>query len=408
MGCVQGYVAHTVREGEVYAMKDADGKVTILEGPKQVVKLMKTFEKLDLKVATESQYLLIQFNDGRSELKHGPVSMLPHPVEHKSVEVKDAERVSDQEVLVVYRPKSDTEVTRHLVRGPSMYIPQSASEWVHNFSWTGPADSSSSWDTDAPARKKVDALKFRKLRTIPGKLYFDVENVRTKDNTLITVKLMIFYKLLDVEQMLDATTDPIGDFVNAVSADVIEWTAPKKFDDFQANTEMLNTMAPYVQLQASCKKLGYEAENVVFRGYEAPAGLQRQHDIAIERRTQLTLASETEAEEQKLTDFRLNKEGQRAYRQHQLDMERQRSKLAMEQRRAEAEEEITLQEANVEIEHFANLKKLDWNFDVGKYVTARDNNCKTVVQCQTMQGGMVSMTELDGSIKGGGCLSCIS
>merc|ERR1711972_572888 len=89
-------------------------------------------------------------------------------------------------------------------------------------------------------------------------MYFDVESVRTKDNALISVKLMLFYHLQNVEQMLDATNDPIADFVNAVSADVIEWCSSRKFDEFLANTDALNTLIPYAQLTAQATKIGFE------------------------------------------------------------------------------------------------------------------------------------------------------
>merc|ERR1711866_33584 len=104
--------------------------------------------------------------------------------------------------------------------------------------------------------------KMSKLRTIPGKMYYDVESVRTKDNALITVKLMLFYQLSDVEKMLENTNDPMADFINAASADVIEWCAPKKFDEFLANTDVLNTLTPYTQLKAGAEKIGYEIDKV--------------------------------------------------------------------------------------------------------------------------------------------------
>merc|ERR1719428_2185982 len=100
--------------------------------------------------------------------------------------------------------------------------------------------------------------------------------------------------------MLDNTNDPFGDFINAVSADIIEWCATKKFDEFLAATDVLNTLEPYSQLQGAASKIGMQIEKVVFRGYEAPGALQKMHDSAIERRTALTLAKEAEEEEQRL------------------------------------------------------------------------------------------------------------
>ena len=40
-----------------------------------------------------------------------------------------------------------------------------------------------------------------------------VPQVRTKDDALITVKLMVFFELTAIETMLNQTTDPIGDFI---------------------------------------------------------------------------------------------------------------------------------------------------------------------------------------------------
>ena len=37
-----------------------------------------------------------------------------------------------------------------------------------------------------------------------------MREVRTKDDTLLRVKLMIFFELNDIDKMLDNTHDPIG------------------------------------------------------------------------------------------------------------------------------------------------------------------------------------------------------
>ena len=71
------------------------------------------------------------------------------------------------------------------------YIP-SPGEWTHEFSWHGadPADK---------ARNVKDALKFSLLRVIPDCFYYNVKEVRTRDDTLITVKLMIFHQVHIIE-----------------------------------------------------------------------------------------------------------------------------------------------------------------------------------------------------------------
>jgi len=229
------------------------------------------------------------------------------------------------------------------------------------------------------ARKKVGALKFTKLRTIPAKMYYDVENVRTKDNALITVKLMIFYQLINIEQMLDNTNDPMGDMVNAMAADVIEWCAPKKFDEFLDATDQLNTLGPYAQLKQSGENVGYSIERVVFRGYVAPGALQKMHDNAIEKRTQLTLEKETAEEEQKMADFRLQKESERVAQEQKLAMEKLNHELAMKK-----------MEAAAELERLTNIQKLDKKGEMAAYLLAKDCQLPTVVNCATLMPGSTS------------------
>merc|ERR550525_1365539 len=112
----------------------------------------------------------------------------------------------------------------------------------------------------------------------------------------------------------------MADMINAVSADIIEWCAPKEFSEFLAETEGLNTMKPYNQLQSTAKKIGYAIDKVVFRGYSAPPSIQRMHDNAIEKRTALLLAQESEEKEQALADFKLQREAERAAKQQELEM----------------------------------------------------------------------------------------
>ena len=45
--------------------------------------------------------------------------------------------------------------------------------------------------------------------------------VRTKDDALITVKLMVFFELREIETMLNKTTDPIADFIKSVTHKVL-------------------------------------------------------------------------------------------------------------------------------------------------------------------------------------------
>jgi len=61
--------------------------------------------------------------------------------------------------------------------------------------------------------KKVPAgaLHFQKLWLLPDQMYHDVPDVRTADDAVLTIRLMMFFELVDIETMLSTTHDPIPD-----------------------------------------------------------------------------------------------------------------------------------------------------------------------------------------------------
>ena len=124
------------------------------------------------------------------------------------------------------------DVVRVIKYGPCQYIPQ-PNEWTHEFKWHGS-------DPGDKAKKTYGALTFTKLRTIADQMYYNVREVRTKDDTLVTVKLMLFFELKSIETMLDNTHDPIGDFINAACSDVVAFCATLTYEEFLEKTSVLN------------------------------------------------------------------------------------------------------------------------------------------------------------------------
>lgn len=203
-------------------------------------------------------------------------------------------------------------MTRRVVRGPAMFVPM-ANEWLHGFSWHGA-------DPVNPTIKRPHVSKFTRLRVVPDQLYFDVQDVRTADDALLTVKVMVFFELVDIEKMLDQTHDPIADFINALSADVIDFVAVKGFDAFKAQTEKFNELETYANLTGRAERIGYRISKVVYRGYEASQKLQMMHDNAIETRTGLRLQAETEQQAQELADLKLQRDAQRADQKRVMEL----------------------------------------------------------------------------------------
>lgn len=66
---------------------------------------------------------------------------------------------------------------------------------LHEFKWHGS-------DPSDPGRFIPGKSQFTQLCHVPSQFYCNVKDVRTNDDTLITVKLMLFYDMTDVETMV--------------------------------------------------------------------------------------------------------------------------------------------------------------------------------------------------------------
>merc|ERR1712187_309850 len=289
---------------------------------------------------------------------------------HKDVKVQDAASLTDNEVLVVYREDSaraslpdgqphiiDTastqRVSRHVIHGPCLHVPKNATEWTHQFTWHG----SVSNDPELNGRKVKGAVKFAKLRVCPEQTYFDVEGVRTRDDALVSVKVMMFYRLKNIEVMLKETHDPTADFMNSLSSDVVEFVAGKSFEEFKAATDQLNNLTVYHQLTSRAIGIGFEVTKVVFRGYGAPQRLQKMHDDAIERRTKLALERENEEQEQRLQDMKLEREEDRLRKKRQMEVETKEHERKLQKAAHEAKQQELENDRTAKLQYYNNLKQ---------------------------------------------------
>jgi hypothetical protein len=163
--------------------------------------------------------------------------MFLNPLEVSQIRVENAVELSSSEVLVVYRSGAPSKgkgkkgkgddipderpaegVQRIIIAGPCEFM-TTANDRIETFNWHGT-------DPQNKTRKIPGALKFQKLRVIPDQFYYNVVDVRTSDDALVTVKLMVFYELKKIEKMLDQTHDPIADFINSVCAGSVFFLFP--------------------------------------------------------------------------------------------------------------------------------------------------------------------------------------
>jgi len=329
-GHSMSWFSYTVAEGQRVLAMDKKGRGEILIGPCRVPRKGRKFHVLQHHVAYPGEFLIVRFKDGSQKHLPGPSEIWLDPRAHSDCEKEDALQISAKESVVVYSKQKiekdgeeKEEVQRRIVSGPALFVPEPG-EWLHTFCWHG--------SKGQGYKKLPGGMVFQKLWQMPDQMYHDVEEVRTSDDVILTIKLMIFFELVDVEKMLDATHDPIGDFINATSSDVLDLVGRCSFDEFKTQTDKLNDRNNYTQLLGRAEQIGYRINKLVSRGYSTTAALQSMHEQAIETRTRLKLEKETERQSQELADFKQSREYQRASKSRAEELERQEHKLEVQKR----------------------------------------------------------------------------
>jgi hypothetical protein len=402
-----GMFFYTVEEGQRVLMKRPDGRMDVIVGPRRVWQGWRTFVPMPHHVAHPDQFLVVRYRDGRQEHRPGPTELWFDPRVHLAVTREEALPLAAKEAVVVYSQQAEG-VGRRIVYGPALFVPQPG-EWLHTFSWHGSQGGSQG------AQKVANALVFQKLWLMPDQMYHDVREVRTADDAVLTVRLMVFFELTDIDRMLEATHDPIGDFVNAATSDVVEFTGRHTFEAFKRNTARLNDLETYQQLRGRAERIGYRLTKVVYRGYDTAPALQQMHDQAIEARTRLQLDRATEEQAQQLEDYKLESQLARAGKrrteqgvevEHDLLLAQKKQEAELRQREARlaAEREAHRREAELRLElrrrqddqareHLGALKEL--GVDLTAYLTQA--RADRVIE---LRGGKTAHVHLDAAAEG--------
>lgn len=339
----------TVFEGEKAILVDRNGESKIIEGPKRVFLFMEKLEKLHQYVADSNQYLVIKYIDGNVVHKKGPVAEWFNRFEHESISVENGYKLNSSQLIIVYNQNLKTnQVVRRVIEGPCLFIPD-ASEWLHQFKWHSP-------DSNNLGHLVKDGNEFRILTNKPDFFHYYVNEVRTLDDTLMTIKIMIIYELVDIFTMLDKTQDPISDFANAICADVVSAVGKLSFEEFlRTGASRLNSLETYKELTNRASRNGYKIESIIYNGYTSSKELQSIQDNAIEQRTKLRLNAEIDEQKNKLIDLRLKKENER------LDLEAnlKRLKFEFEQTLVESRSKFELLLRKLKNESNLKMKQLD-------------------------------------------------
>jgi hypothetical protein len=349
----RGMFSYTIEDGQHVLVIRSDGTMEEVVGPRKVSTWGRRFRAMAHHVAHPGEFLIVRFRDGGQEHLPGPSHVWLDPRKHLSISKEDALQIATKEAVVVYSRDEGGEVKRRIVSGPAVFVPEPG-EWLHTFSWHGSMGGAEGY------RKVPNSLVFQKLWLLPDQMYHDVTDVRTADDAVLTIKLMIFFELCDIETMLATTHDPIGDFVNAATSDTVDFLSRHDLTSFKQSTERLNDLATYRQLVSRAEQCGYRINKVVYRGYIAPPSLQQMLEHSIESRTRLGLERATEQQAQELEDFKQERQVVRAERQradrtaeitHEIELARRRreeelatlsARLELERRQARLDAEQAL------------------------------------------------------------------
>lgn len=336
---------------------------------------------LDRHVADQNQYIKIQYRDGRKEHRRGPLAIFFDPCSHVEMRVVDAYKLAANEALVVYREgtvdggtsedgkmtATSQQVERTVVRGPAVYIP-GANEWVHEFSWHGSVNAAGKGSkTGTPGDAKVPhALQFEKIRCMPDQMYFTVRDVRTSDDAQIQIHLMVFYELVNIEKMLDASNDPIGDFINALSADVMSFGAKNTYETLLQRTSSFGDVSTFPTVQDRMRETGFTLLKVVYRGHSTSQQLQSMHDDAIAKRTKLRLQSDTAEVEQAEQAMQLRCRQERSHQEQELSLRQVDHEMSLLNRKTEQQRKAKDAEHEQHLRHMVEVAEAEVKAEVLK------------------------------------------
>ncbi len=158
--------------------------------------------RLQRYTAQNDEYLKIKHLDGRVEHRLGPCSEVLNTLLYSEIKVNACYCLDANQAVLIYKKNdeksnqkdksADEEVK--ITRGPGIFMLQ-PNEWTHRFSWHAA-------DDENKTRYTADKHQFEILNCAPSQLYYNVDEVRTSDDALIKIKLMIFYELKDIKKMV--------------------------------------------------------------------------------------------------------------------------------------------------------------------------------------------------------------
>jgi len=159
--------------------------------------------------------------------------------------------------------------------------------------------------------------------------------------------------------MIDASNDPVGDIINAISADVLAFGAGNTYQGLLKRTAQLSEVDTFPILAGRMDHIGFELQKVVYRGYSTSEQLQKMHDEAIAQRTKLKLRADTQQMEQAQQAMELRCKQERAQGEQELNASQARHKVAMHELESEGQRRVRDADLEQELRHEERSKELE-------------------------------------------------
>jgi len=212
---------NVIPAGEKALVTSSGGVRTVVTGPKRVWRGSNVQMFRREVIPQNSRGTLVDEN-GKFSSVQGPSVVHIHPDGHF---IPDLMRnLASHEAMVVIDRNGKYRIETG-DKTPTVWV--TMEEQIHEFKWTG-----SRGDTEV---KTPGALRINCLRMQDTQTYVEYQ-VRTKDNIVAAINLMISFKFVDIEKLL-ANDDPMGAMYNRILADITKHVATLSFDDFKEDTE---------------------------------------------------------------------------------------------------------------------------------------------------------------------------
>lgn len=322
---IQGIRMHTatrsegsvIPDGEIAHITHWNGTVTIKHGPgrKPLFSRVWFFDKI---IVPEGEQGYIIDELGNYSETCGPRVVHVHP--EGAYKPHQRHELAHYEAMVVIN--EDGIVHAHTGKTtPVVWVKDR--ERVHTFHWTG-----SRGDTEF---KTPGALNINVLRLQDTQTYFAFP-VRTHDNIVVLLRLMIYYGYDSIEKLLE-NNDPLGAMYNKIMATLVEYVATMPFEEFKEGTnEKISRNRIFHKEKAFFSALGIEIHDVILRAWEpTDAQVQRVLEKAATIQTEKSL--DQAEHERKMAKFGF--EGQELEKAQLLDQKRALASAAEGDREAQ-------------------------------------------------------------------------